>query len=73
MVELPPQLFEIRGEPVIKSDVSLDNVEKYLRDLEAYQVLASAREDSSEEIDEAEYNRLHKEFGIKIEPAESAE
>ena len=73
MVELPPHLFEIKGEPVIKADASADVVEKYLRDLEAYQVLMEQREDSSEEVDEAEYQRLHKEFGIKIEPADSAE
>lgn len=39
LVELPAHLFEIKGEPVIKADASNDLVEKYLRDLEQYQVL----------------------------------
>ena len=73
LVELPPHLFEIKGEPVIKADANNDLVEKYLRDLENYQGLVEQREDSSEEVDEAEFQRLNKEFGIKIEPSDSAD
>lgn len=58
-------MFELNGKPVIRDDVDLSVVEKYLADLEAYQVMISAKEDSSEEIDMNEFNRLNAEFGSK--------
>lgn len=57
LVNLPEKLFDGAA---VKNGVDLSELQAYSKDLEAYLVVAEQREDSSEEIDEAEYERLHK-------------
>ena len=57
LVNLPEKLFDGAA---VKNGVNLYDLQAYTKDLEAYLVVAEQREDSSEEIDEAEYERLHK-------------
>lgn len=54
MVPLPPHLFELRGEPIIKPEASKELINAYLADLEAYQNMKQRREEGKE-VDEAEF------------------
>ena len=67
LIPLPSHLFELNGVPIIKQDADHGLVSRYLKDLEKYQELKEQKADSSEEIDEDEYERLNREFGQKKE------
>lgn len=56
MIDLPENLFDGTN---IRSDIDLKEVQLYKVKLEAYLVISEQREDSSEEVDEADYERLH--------------